>query len=124
MLLDSSQTLLAFYPLALLIVPLSLFGLYYAMAPSARSLSTASTARTRSNEKCGGTIDVSNQLPSRKTIDDAAQIPVFDAEGREHRFGKLLEWAENESQTRKVLVIFVRHFFCAVSYVRSSEGIT
>jgi hypothetical protein len=115
MLPDSSQALLAFYPLALLIVSISLFGLYYTMAPSARSLSTASTARTRSGDRCGGTIDVSNQLPSRKTINDVAQIPVFDAEGREYRFGEILEWSEHESQTRKVLVVFVRHFFCAVS---------
>jgi hypothetical protein len=62
-----------------------------------------------------GDIKVSTTLPSKSTLDKIADLPVFDVDGKTVSF-KSLYWSDgNESQ--KVMIIFIRHFFCGVCAV-------
>jgi hypothetical protein len=62
-----------------------------------------------------GDIKVSTSLPSKSTLEKSADLPVFDVDGKTVPF-KSLYWSDgNESQ--KVMIIFIRHFFCGVCAV-------
>ncbi|KAK9350927.1 AhpC/TSA antioxidant enzyme-domain-containing protein [Lipomyces doorenjongii] len=50
-------------------------------------------------------------LPSRDQLENAAKIPIFNAEGKELVFGDLFSPLDAEGKKR-ILVIFIRHFFC------------
>jgi hypothetical protein len=62
-----------------------------------------------------GDINVSRELPSREMIEEAAEIPILDADGKERPF-KSLYTSSNAHEKKRVLIIFVRHFFCGVSF--------
>ena len=47
------------------------------------------------------------ELPSSKTLQKSARLPVTDAQGRTLRFEQLYT-------TGRVLIIFIRHFFCGM----------
>ncbi|KAH9945811.1 AhpC/TSA antioxidant enzyme-domain-containing protein [Epithele typhae] len=49
---------------------------------------------------------MSPQLPGAETISKAAQVAVFDSEGKEVPFGSLIDG------DKKTIVVFIRHFFC------------
>lgn len=62
-----------------------------------------------------GDVKVSTALPSESTLERTADLPVFDVEGKTVSF-KSLYWA-NGNESKKVMIIFIRHFFCGVSIV-------
>ena len=59
-----------------------------------------------------GDIKVDDRPPSKKDLDDVADLPVLDADGKSYTFKTL--YADNEKGARRVLIIFIRHFFCGV----------
>jgi hypothetical protein len=63
------------------------------------------------------TVDVNDDVPSDEAIAKIADYPVFDVDGIEISFRHLWEGADGEKRTHTVLVIFIRHFYCGVSYM-------
>lgn len=59
-----------------------------------------------------GDIDVSSKPPTLKDLENVADLPVLDVDGQPHPF-KTLHSSQDGPQ--RVLIIFVRHFFCGVS---------
>ena len=59
-----------------------------------------------------GDIDVSSKLPSQKDLENVADLTVLDVDGQPHAF-KTLHPSDDGPQ--RVLIIFIRHFFCGVS---------
>lgn len=57
-----------------------------------------------------GDIEVSPLLPSSSVLETAADLPVFDLDGKTIPF-KSLYWV-NGRDSKKVMIIFIRHFFC------------
>jgi hypothetical protein len=57
-------------------------------------------------------------LPSNDVIAAVAEIPILDAEGKERPF-KSLYTPSKSREEKRVLVIFVRHFLCDVSWFLS-----
>jgi hypothetical protein len=55
----------------------------------------------------------SDQLPSAETCHQVGNYTVLDREGSTVPFKDLYSGADS---TRRVLVIFIRHFFCGVSF--------
>jgi hypothetical protein len=55
----------------------------------------------------------SSALPSRSTLDKAAHLTVDDAQGQAIPFSEL--YRADPGQRRRVMIIFIRHFFCGVS---------
>lgn len=102
-----------------------------AAEPSTQSASSATPiaaqaqrpATTHSGKAMGnganGNMGESCHAPAKKVLDEADLIPVQDSDGKEHQFGKVCKWPEEEGKKRKVMVIFIRHFFCGVSSVSS-----
>lgn len=56
----------------------------------------------------------SSEVPSAETLRKVGDYKVLDREGKEHTFKSLVEGPD---ATERVLVLFVRHFFCGVSAV-------
>ncbi|KAK9372137.1 AhpC/TSA antioxidant enzyme-domain-containing protein [Lipomyces chichibuensis] len=50
-------------------------------------------------------------LPSQDQLENAGKIPIFDVEGKELAFVDLFSAHDSEGK-RRILVIFIRHFFC------------
>ncbi|KAL2006636.1 hypothetical protein VTN00DRAFT_9304 [Thermoascus crustaceus] len=65
-------------------------------------------------------VQVSSELPSKEMIEQAADIPILDADGNQRPF-KSLYISSNPFEKKRVMVIFVRHFFCGncQEYLRS-----
>ena len=61
-----------------------------------------------------GDIEVSNKLPSKLDLAKVADLPVLDAAGKKHTFKSL--YAHDDQ--RRTLIIFIRHFFCGVSFTK------
>lgn len=59
-----------------------------------------------------GDIKVNNKAPTKEQLEKVADIPVLDVNKKSHTFKSL--YADNEHGPRRVLVVFVRHFFCGV----------
>ena len=59
-----------------------------------------------------GDVKVSNKLPTVAELKKVADLPVLDAGGKSQPFKNIYS---GEKATQRVLVIFVRHFFCGVS---------
>lgn len=60
-----------------------------------------------------GDIEVSDKLPSKGDLERIADLPVLDASGEAHTFKSL---HSRTGEARRVLVIFIRHFFCGVRH--------
>lgn len=58
-----------------------------------------------------GEVQTNNELPSAETIRKLEDHTVLDADGKSHTFKSLYS---GTNVARRVLVIFVRHFFCGV----------
>lgn len=59
-----------------------------------------------------GEVLTSNELPSPETIQRIGDYIVLDRHGKTHTFKSLYT---GRNVARRVLIIFVRHFFCGVS---------
>jgi hypothetical protein len=71
-----------------------------------------------------GAVDSNNEIPSAETLRKIENYVVLDRDGRTHPFKSLYS---GKHVARRVLVIFVRHFFCGVcqEYIRTlSAAIT
>lgn len=64
-------------------------------------------------EEVKGIVKVDDKPPSAGDLVKAGKADVFDAEGKRHRFADLVTDADGGG--KRVLVVFVRHFFCGVS---------
>ena len=60
-----------------------------------------------------GDIEVSSKLPSKGDLERVADLPVLDGSGEAHTFKSL---HTGTGDRRRVLIIFIRHFFCGVRY--------
>lgn len=60
---------------------------------------------------CGGDIDVSAEKPSTADLKTIEDLTILDVEGKSHPFKSLYS---SEQGPRRVLVLFIRHFFCGV----------
>ena len=61
-----------------------------------------------------GSVDSNNDIPTAETLKRIENYMVLDKDGRSHSFKSLYSGSH---AARRVLVIFVRHFFCGVSLV-------
>ena len=59
-----------------------------------------------------GDIKVNNNPPTKATLEKIADLPVLDANKKSRTFKSL--YADNEDGPRRVLICFIRHFFCGV----------
>jgi hypothetical protein len=60
----------------------------------------------------------SDPIPNKSATERALLSPVLDADGKKRLFKSLLEGDTDDqgsNKNNKVLVIFIRHFFCGVS---------
>jgi hypothetical protein len=91
------------------------------MASETNTMPVPETAAA-SNDNTGGDVNPSpveqgkpetDNLPSIDLQRKVENYPVFDRTGKEHPFKSLYSGSDS---ARRVLVIFVRHFFCGVSF--------
>jgi len=60
-------------------------------------------------------INVNDDLPAEETLSQIADYPVFDLDGKQAPFRSLYEHKNHGGKRNyKVLIIFIRHFFCCV----------
>jgi len=64
-----------------------------------------------------GDISTNNELPSQEILKKVENMMVLDKDGKALPFKSLYS---GPNVARRVLVIFIRHFFCGVSYSPSS----
>ncbi|CAD6593127.1 MAG: hypothetical protein ASARMPRED_007077 [Alectoria sarmentosa] len=57
-----------------------------------------------------GDVKVNNNPPTKGDLEKVAQLPVLDKDRKKYTFKSL--YADNDSGPRRVLIIFIRHFFC------------
>jgi hypothetical protein len=69
-------------------------------------------------------VEVNDNVPSEEKIAKVADFPVLDVDGKNVPFRSLYEGANGEKKDHKVLVIFVRHFYCGVSSPLNSPRVT
>lgn len=65
-----------------------------------------------------GEIATTNEIPSPETLRKLDDYLVLDRHGKSHTFKSLYA---GSNTARRVLVIFVRHFFCGVSLILAVE---
>lgn len=90
----------------------------------ATELAAATVPATELNEESNATVSSAtndaktrdpvpgDELPSAETRRKTEELPVLDREGKSHAFKSLYQGPDSGS---RVLVIFIRHFFCGVS---------
>lgn len=66
-----------------------------------------------------GSVDTNNELPSPETIRRIDNYLVLDRDGKSHTFRSLYT---GRHAARRVLIIFVRHFFCGVCIVHTARS--
>lgn len=64
-----------------------------------------------------GDIDVNDKPPTKRDLDKVADLPVLDVNGKPHAFKSL--FSVDTGETSRVLIIFIRHFFCGVSHPKA-----
>ncbi|KAL6715429.1 hypothetical protein ACLMJK_006390 [Lecanora helva] len=57
-----------------------------------------------------GNLKVNNNPPDKEQLEKVADLPVLDANKKSRTFKSL--YADDENGPRRVLVVFIRHFFC------------
>jgi hypothetical protein len=83
--------------------------------PPKVSLDTSSTVTNNAADPTAefvGNVDTDNTIPSQALLRKVADVQVLDQDGRSRPFKSLYS---GPMVARRVLVIFVRHFFCGVS---------
>lgn len=92
-----------------------------APAPAARTSNGGSSGRapgpsldidTKRPEDFKGQVQTTNELPSPDLLRKTENFIVLDKDGKTHTFKSLYT---GPNVPRRVLVVFVRHFFCGVS---------
>jgi hypothetical protein len=58
-----------------------------------------------------GTVDTNHDLPTAETIRKIDNYTVLDRDGKSHTFRSLYT---GRHTARRVLIIFIRHFYCGV----------
>ena len=61
-----------------------------------------------------GDIKVNDDPPTKVDLEKAGSIEVFDKDKKKRTFGSL--YADNGARKRRILVLFIRHFFCGVGF--------
>lgn len=82
-----------------------------------KATATDVTVDTTKPEDFEGNLDTTNQIPSDETIQKINNFVVLDSDGKSYTFESLYN---GPNSPRRVLLIFVRHFFCGVSHHRTS----
>ena len=59
-----------------------------------------------------GDIRVNNNPPTKEHLEKVADLSVLDKDRKKYSFKSL--YADNDNGPRRVLIIFIRHFFCGV----------
>lgn len=60
-----------------------------------------------------GDIKVDDKLPTRKELDRAGDIEVFDKDKKAYKFSDLYSNTDGDKK-HTYIIIFIRHFFCGV----------
>jgi hypothetical protein len=87
--------------------------------PPKISLDTSSTVTSNAADPTAefiGDVDTDNTIPSQALLHKVADFQVLDQDGKSRPFKSLYS---GPMVARRVLVIFVRHFFCGVRYCSS-----
>ncbi|KAF7542924.1 hypothetical protein G7Z17_g11158 [Cylindrodendrum hubeiense] len=95
-----------------------------AVASGSRTPSLTLEINTSQPEDFEGELATNNELPSRDTLRKIGNYIVLDRDGKTHPFKSLFT---GSNVARRVLLIFVRHFFCGncQEFLRSlSEAVT
>ena len=83
-----------------------------AMGDSNGIVDTPPAVPATTDSSAPGDIKVSKDLPTKKELERCADLPVLDLHNKPHTFKSLYS---GERAARRVLVLFIRHFFCGVS---------
>ena len=67
-------------------------------------------------EDFDGEVNTSSKLPTAEDLKKVEDYYVLDRNGKTHRFKELYS---GKNVARRVLVIFIRHFFCGVRILQS-----
>lgn len=59
-----------------------------------------------------GDVDTNHEIPSQEVLKSVEDMPLLDKDGKTVPFKTLYS---GPNVTRRVLIIFIRHFFCGVS---------
>src|SRR5277367_297091 len=89
--------------------------------PSKISLDTSSTITNNAADLTAefiGDVDTDNTIPSQALLRKVADFQVLDQDGKSRPFKNLYS---GPMVARRVLVIFVRHFFSGVSYCSAHQ---
>jgi hypothetical protein len=60
-----------------------------------------------------GDVNTNNDLPTQATLKKIENLPILDKDGKSIPFKNLYT---GPGVTRRVLIIFIRHFFCGVRF--------
>jgi hypothetical protein len=63
-----------------------------------------------------GNIKVSQKVPTASELNKVADFNVLDKDGNPHPFRSLYA---SKDENQRVLIIFIRHFFCGVSALKT-----
>jgi hypothetical protein len=86
------------------------------VTPPRTSLDTSSKHSVDPTAEFAGDIDTNNILPSQAILKRIENYPVLDKDGKSRPFKSVFT---GPNVPRRVLIIFVRHFFCGVSPLHS-----
>lgn len=64
-------------------------------------------------EEFEGTMNVNNDLPTREDLKNVEDLLILDAQGKSRPFRELYDAS---GVAPRQLIIFIRHFFCGVSW--------
>jgi hypothetical protein len=76
------------------------------------SIETTNVGETKEQGEFAGDIAVNQNLPTKADITKVEDLLILDADGTSRPFKSLYS---GENVAKRVLVIFIRHFFCGVS---------
>lgn len=90
-------------------------GLQHHKADTGKSIQAAGTPNRQAETAADdfeGDVKVSSKLPTVADLKRVADLPVLDADGQSQPFKNIYS---SPKAAQRVLLIFVRHFFCGVS---------
>ena len=66
-------------------------------------------------------VDVNDDLPSEEALSQIAEYPLLDLNENQVSFRSICEGINGDKKHHKVLIIFIRHFFCGVRFMTASS---
>jgi hypothetical protein len=63
-----------------------------------------------------GEVNTNNELPTQATLKKIQNLPILDVDGKSIPFKNLYT---GPNVARRVLIVFIRHFFCGVRLIHS-----